>query len=87
MKQAPPMSELSAQNPEFEISLVLKGVKEKVSVTPEETSDGATYYNCKLHKEQLTQIRETTTGEWEQIWGKLDPATVNLIGKTIKDHL
>ncbi len=81
------MTELSTNEPEFDIMLTLDGVDEHITVIPQETSDGANYYNCKAKGQQLTQIRETTTGEWEQIWGELSPSKVNLIGKTIKAQL
>jgi hypothetical protein len=80
------MAEFSTQNPEFEVTVAIDGVTENIKVIPEETSDGAAYYNCMMHGKQLTEIRETLTGEWEQIWGNLSPSKVNLIGKSIKER-
>ena len=78
------MGELESNNPEFEVLVNLDGSDQTILIKPEETSDGAEYYNCMLGGKQLSEIREDVKGEWEQLWGNLTQAKVNAIGKAIK---
>jgi len=78
------MTDIEALPPSFEIQLNIKGKEQTILVKPDETSDGARYYNCILDGETLTQIREETDGNWEQLWGTLDQQDVDAIGGKIR---
>lgn len=71
-------------NPEeFEIIVHLEGASKRLKISPKETTDGVTYFNCNINDINLTQIRKEKNGTWEQIWGKLDPHSINAIGAAI----
>nr|WP_121273611.1 hypothetical protein [Pedobacter schmidteae] len=72
---------------DLEINFNLKGTYQTIQITPEETTDGAAYYNCSVKGKNITQIRKEKEGDWEQIWGELDHQTVNAIGKAISQQL
>lgn len=72
---------------EFEILVTIDGTDTRITVKPDETSDGAPYFICDLSGNTITQLREENDGSWEQLWGKLDHHTVTLIGKAIKYKL
>jgi hypothetical protein len=77
------MKKVERNEQDFEIDISLNGGHKTVRVSPKETTDGAEYFKCTLKGENITQIRKEKDGSWEQIWGKLDPQTVNIIGKAI----
>lgn len=81
------MGELETNNPPFEVEVSLNGNTQTVSVKPEETSDGDTYYSCTLAEHEVTQIRSDEKDQWEQLWGKLPQQQVDAIGKAIKARL
>ena len=81
------MAELELNNQQFEIEANLNGINEHISIKPDETSDGAVYYNCLLNEEQLTQIRLNEDDKWEQIWGDLDQHDVDIIGAAITESI
>lgn len=70
----------------FEVGVFLNESQKTVSVKPEETTDGAEYFNCRQSGETITQIRQDKDGSWDQIWGTLDNETVQAIGKAISKH-
>lgn len=76
--------ETSEQHPDFfEISVNLNGSTQTIQVKAEETTDGAEYFKCSLADQNITQIRQEKDGDWEQIWGNLNPIDVDNIGKAI----
>lgn len=76
--------EASTQNSEnFEISINLSGSMKTILVKPEETTDGAEYFECILDDKSITQIRQEKDGSWEQIWGELNHLDIVTIGKAI----
>ena len=77
------MKKVERNEQDFEIIVNLNEGHKTVRVSPEETTDGAEYFKCSLKGENITQIRKEKDGSWEQIWGKLDPKTVNIIGAAI----
>ncbi|MET3113768.1 hypothetical protein AAKU52_001497 [Pedobacter sp. CG_S7] len=78
------MPEFEVHQPEFEIQVNLNGADETLTVKPEETSDGVSFYSCLLHSKPLTQIRWDENGSWEQLWGHLHQPEINIIGAAIK---
>lgn len=81
------MGELELNNPPFEVEVNFNGETQLISIKPEETSDGETYYSCSVGGQQNTQIRSDEKGQWEQLWGKLSQPQVNAIGKAIMARL
>lgn len=72
---------------EFDIQVNLTGSDTRMTVKPDETSDGSPYFICDVSGNTVTQLREEADGSWEQLWGKLDHKEVTLIGKAIKHKL
>lgn len=79
------MADLEINNPEFDIAVEIDGASKTIRVKPEETSDGVPYYSCYTDEAQITQIRLDEEGNWEQMWGELEQADINAIGKVIKE--
>ncbi len=77
------MADLEEHNPEFEITVTLKGESKALRVQPNETSDGVEYYNCSDGEGQITQVRMDEDG-WHQLWGDLDQEDVDEIGSMIE---
>lgn len=80
------MGQSEVHQEEFEISIDLNGSKKTIKVKPEETTDGAEYFKCSQANKNITQIRQEKDRSWEQIWGDLDDATIQHIGKAINAH-
>lgn len=80
------MADLEINNPEFDITVELDGAGKTIRVKPEETSDGVPYYSCYSGDTQLTQVRLDEDGNWDQMWGELQQADVDAIGKVIKER-
>lgn len=80
------MKDPQSQPDKFEIQVDLNGKAQTLTVSPDETSDGAAYFKCKISGKDITQVREEPGGEWEQIWGDLDAEAIQQIGKAIKKH-
>ncbi|MES2416679.1 MAG: hypothetical protein V4541_00750 [Bacteroidota bacterium] len=71
-------------NQEFTISVHLSDKLRHINVRPKETTDGVAYFGCFLDKKEITQLRKELYGHWEQLWGNLDAATIESIGKEIE---
>ena len=78
------MADLEENNPGFEITTSLNGANKTITIQPDETSDGVEYYIGLTGKDQITQIRLDEDGNWEQLWGDLEPDEVDAIGEAIK---
>ena len=81
------MAELELNNQQFEIEANLNGANKRLSIKPDETSDGVAYYNCSLDGSQLSQIRLDEESKWEQIWGDLEQSEVDAIGAAITESI
>lgn len=79
------MADLEEHNPGFDITVQLDGESKKITVQPDETSDGVEYFICKLGNDQLTQIR-LDDGKWDQLWGELSQEEVDAIGQGIQQE-
>jgi len=77
------MAKIDFNNPHFELKIKLNSSLQDIKIHSQETTDGDEYFICELNDEQITQVRREKDGNWEQIWGKLDPTTVNAIGAAI----
>lgn len=80
------MKDPQSQPDKFEIQVDLNKEPQTLTVSQDETSDGAAYFKCRISGKDITQVREEAGGEWEQIWGNLDPEAIKQIGKAIKKH-
>lgn len=81
------MGELEYNSPPFEVEVSLSGETKQISVQPEETSDGDTYYSCSIDGHRSTQVRSGDDGKWEQLWGNLPEEQLQSIGEAIKARL
>lgn len=77
------MTKIDLNNRIFNINIQLNGSSKSIKVISKETTDGIEYFICELNDVQITQIRKEKDGNWEQIWGKLDPESINIIGRAI----
>jgi len=77
------MAKIDLNNPHFEIKIQLNNSLQGIKIQSQETTDGDEYFICQLKDEQITQVRREKDGNWEQIWGKLDPTTIDTIGAAI----
>ncbi len=68
---------------EFSVEAKVGGKMQKVSVVASETTDGASYYICRIEDDEITQVRKDEQ-VWKQIWGELDEADVKSIGEAIE---
>lgn len=80
------MSQPHVNEEEFEISISLNGSEKRITIKPEQTTDGAEYFTCSESNSNITQIRAEKDGSWEQIWGDLDNLTIQNLGKAIAGH-
>lgn len=81
------MTKIDLNNRDFEIKIEINNSFTTIKVNTEETTDGVEYFTCRLKNEQITQIRREKDGNWEQIWGKLDPKTIDTIGAAINTRI
>lgn len=81
------MKEQESHHKAFDITTSLNGRIVTISIQPEETTDGVEYFNCISNDKNISQIREEKVNNWEQLWGELDPETVNKIGIAIDKEL
>ncbi|MBE9601844.1 hypothetical protein [Pedobacter sp. MC2016-24] len=77
------MAELELNSQKFEISAKINGTEQQVTVNPDETTDGAEFFNCIVDEEKITQIRANEHNKWEQMWGELDQQSIDEIGAAI----
>ncbi|MCH5599412.1 hypothetical protein [Niabella ginsengisoli] len=71
---------------EFSVQAVVNGQSQEVLVLTSETTDGVTFYNCRIHGNEITQIRKDDQ-EWKQIWGQIPEEDVKAIGEAIEGSL
>jgi demethoxyubiquinone hydroxylase (CLK1/Coq7/Cat5 family) len=69
----------------FEVYAELGGKKQQLQIKLTETTDGVPYYICLHGDEEIAQIREED-GDWKQLWGDLNDAELQHIGKAIADR-
>lgn len=67
----------------FSVQARVDGQMQEVSVLTSETTDGVTFYNCRIHESEITQIRKDEQ-IWKQIWGNISQEDVNAIGEAIE---
>ena len=77
------MTKIDLNSRIFKINIQLNGSSKSIKVTTKETTDGIEYFICELNEVQITQVRKEKDGNWEQIWGKLDPESIKIIGSAI----
>jgi len=67
----------------FEIEVVVQGILKRLTVYPQETTDGAPYYVCRENQDEVAELRKETSQNWVQLWGELDHASITAIGDAI----
>ncbi len=67
----------------FSVQARVEGQMQGVLVLTSETTDGITFYNCRIHGNEITQIRKDEQ-MWKQIWGNISQEDVNAIGEAIE---
>ena len=68
---------------EFTVLAVISGNEQEVFVQTSETTDGVTFYNCRVNNNDVAEIRKD--GEmWTLIWGHLNNEDVKSIGEAIE---
>lgn len=67
----------------FSVQARVEGQMQEVLVLTSETTDGITFYNCRIHGNEITQIRKDEQ-MWKQIWGNISQEDVNAIGEAIE---
>ena len=68
---------------EFSVKAMVEGKNQEVLVETSETTDGVTFYNCRIHGNEVTQIRKDEN-VWKQIWGDISDADIKSIGEAIE---
>lgn len=68
---------------EFSVEAKIAGKMQQVHIVTSETTDGVTFYNCRVEDDEITQIRKDEQ-VWKQIWGELDENDVKSIGEAIE---
>lgn len=68
---------------EFSVQARVNGRMQEVLILTSETTDGVTFYNCRINGNEITQIRKDEQ-VWKQIWGDISPEDVNAIGEAIE---
>lgn len=68
---------------EFSVQAVVGGTLQEVFILTSETTDGITFYNCRINGNEISQIRKDEQ-EWKQIWGDLPVADIQAIGEAIE---
>ncbi|MCH5717434.1 hypothetical protein [Niabella hibiscisoli] len=68
---------------EFLVEAKVGGKMQQVQMSISETTDGASFYICRVEDDEITQIRKDEQ-VWKQIWGELDEADVKSIGEAIE---
>ncbi|MGC4235842.1 MAG: hypothetical protein QM594_22920 [Niabella sp.] len=67
----------------FSVQARVNGQMQEVFVLTSETTDGVTFYNCRVNENEITQIRKDEQ-VWKQIWGNISQEDVNAIGEAIE---
>ncbi|SEL28834.1 hypothetical protein SAMN05421740_104155 [Parapedobacter koreensis] len=57
-----------------------------LTIRPEQTTDGVPIYHCYTKETSISQLRQETSGEWTQLWGDLQPDTVQRLGEAIAHY-
>ena len=68
---------------EFSVQAVIGGESQEVLVSTSETTDGVTFYNCRINGNEITQIRKDEQ-VWKQIWGDISDEDVKALGEAIE---
>ena len=68
---------------EFSVQAKIDGTMQKVFILTSETTDGVTFYNCRINGNEITQIRKEDQN-WKQIWGDISEEDVKSIGEAIE---
>jgi len=68
---------------EFSVQAKVHGQMQEVLIATSETTDGVTFYNCRINGNEITQIRKDEQ-VWKQIWGGLADVDVRAIGEAIE---
>lgn len=68
---------------EFTVSAKVNGQMQEVMILESETSDGISFYNCRINGNEITQIRKDDQ-HWKQVWGNASQEDVNAIGEAIE---
>lgn len=72
----------------FKIAINEDSVVKHFVIRPEHTSDGVPVYHCYSHDGTLVcELRQGTSGDWEQLWGDLPYNLVSQIGGAIAHHV
>lgn len=72
----------------FEIAINEDSAVKHFVVRPEHTTDGVPIYHCYSQDGILVcELRQETSGEWEQLWGDLSHGVVVQIGRAIASHM
>ena len=67
----------------FSVQAVVEGKSQELLVETSETTDGVSFYNCRIHGNEITQIRKDEN-VWKQICGDISDADVKSIGEAIE---
>lgn len=68
---------------EFIVEAKVNGQMQQVFISASETTDGVTFYNCRVNGNEITQIRKDEQ-VWKQIWGDISEEDVKSIGEAIE---
>ncbi|GAB3421624.1 hypothetical protein [Niabella aquatica] len=71
---------------EFSVQARVNGQMQEVWVLTSETTDGITFYNCRVNGNKITQIRKDEQ-IWKQIWGDISEEDVKAIGEAIEGSI
>jgi hypothetical protein len=78
---------MKSSNKEFYIIAEIDHQKKHIKVVELETSDGVPYYSCLIGENEISQVRNETYGNWEQLWGNLPKEIVEYIGNEIDKQI
>ncbi|MBK1441568.1 hypothetical protein JHJ32_16335 [Parapedobacter sp. ISTM3] len=71
----------------FEVSLAGEQFEgRQLTIRAEQTTDGVPVYHCYDEGASIAQLRQETSGEWTQLWGDLQPDTVQQLGEAIASY-
>lgn len=68
---------------EFTVQAKVEGIIQDIFISTSETTDGVTFYNCRVNNNEITQIRKDEQ-IWKQIWGTISDEDVKAIGQAIE---
>lgn len=68
---------------EFSVQAKIQGELKNLQIITSETSDGITFYICRVDNNEITQVRKDDQN-WKQIWGDLPDEDIKSIGAAIE---